>query len=515
MTAESSNGWNPTSPHDWARRFGFVASELFPPQSLRRSANDAVLRDGRLLSFTLLADGQDSEHDGLSWSWSANTQYLLVPRRAEGRLLVHRWDQPNRVEAVDLGVAEKRPEGLIALMRDAGPRREESAIDHVMQIFRSLRPLAGDSESAIRLLHRLLRPTVNFDGVEKQHGVGEDSLLRLRERLQSGHPRLNLSLYPELLLRHAAAELFQEAHVEADRQTYFFGMSPPPARIDKLPPEIRYTPASLARVLDELALHKMTRPCNRPRVLDPACGSGVFLTEMAGVAASENGQNLDLVGYDTSSVAVELAKSCLELTTPVGDAVQQSVGVMIREIDSLTQPWDESDIVVMNPPFRAYPDLDDGEREAVADILGDLKVGRPDKALAFLWKAWTALREGGVVAAVLPASLLGGDAGNEVRKAIQATGIVHVIGRFENHAFFKHSLIETGFVVIEKRSPPSTTVNNQTDSVTAVVAKIGEEDDSIRTLRLVAKGNPTAATRDVFTLPSAVLADFHMVSPTS
>lgn len=222
MSQSANNGWDPTSAEDWARRFGFVASKLFPPNAMHAPTDGSVLRDGRQLSFTLLgvtAPHQDRE--ALSWSWSAHTRYLLRPRVEAGTLVIHRWDQPSApFQELSLDGVKSRPAQVIDLLRRDRPPREQDAVDHVIQVFRSLRSRVTDSEIAIRLLHYLLRPEDEHVPALRADAWPSADVVGLRDRLLGGNERLGLPLHPELLLRHAAAELFQEAHVEADRQIY-------------------------------------------------------------------------------------------------------------------------------------------------------------------------------------------------------------------------------------------------------------------------------------------------------
>jgi adenine-specific DNA-methyltransferase len=371
MNRDANNGWNPLFPDDWARRFGFVASPLFPPNSIRAATQGSVLRDGRLLSFTLLEETvAEKDQEALSWSWSAHTRYLLRPRFTAGKFFIHRWDQPFKpFEEFSLDGVRNRPDQVIDLLRRDMPAREQDAVDHVIQVFRSLRSRVVDSETAIRLLHHLLRPEDNIGEPGQNSEVwSRADVAGLRDRLLGGNQRLGLPLYPELLLRHAAAELFQEAHVEADRQIYFFGMSPP-GRIDKLPPEVRYTPAHLARVLGEVAFSKLRPQHTHVRVLDPACGSGVFLTEVESLNVGGGRPKLELRGYDTSTIAVELAQSCIALAAST-DQTENVDRVIIEKRDSLAEDWGIADIILMNPPFRAYPDMDVKEPSAAIAALG-------------------------------------------------------------------------------------------------------------------------------------------------
>src|SRR5207248_9583123 len=53
-----------------------------------------------------------------------------------------------------------------------------------------------------------------------------------------------------------------------------------------------------------------------------------------------------------------------------------------------------ADLIVMNPPFLAWPMMDKGQRAAVAQILGAFAKHRPDLSMAFVTSALNAVRHG-------------------------------------------------------------------------------------------------------------------------
>src|SRR5207247_607895 len=95
-------------------------------------------------------------------------------------------------------------------------------------------------------------------------------------------------LNPDLLLPHAADALFQAAHIELDKPAfvqptlYSSLMIEGPLSKGRLRSAAYFTPPSLARLLVEqtVAAVRELRPLpDRLEVLDPSCGSGVFLIE--------------------------------------------------------------------------------------------------------------------------------------------------------------------------------------------------------------------------------------------
>jgi type I restriction-modification system DNA methylase subunit len=105
----------------------------------------------------------------------------------------------------------------------------------------------------------------------------------------------------------------------------------------------------------------------------------------------------------------------------VGEASRdlKNVSPLIEgEVDSLAVDWGQPDIVLMNPPFIAWDDLDPRQQSSVENVLGKYKVGKTDIYLAFLMRAANSLKRGGVLAAVVPAqTLIGAGLGNSVAAA--------------------------------------------------------------------------------------------------
>lgn len=138
----------------------------------------------------------------------------------------------------------------------------------------------------------------------------------------------------------------------------------------------------------------------RWRVLDPACGDGRLLTAVA----ARLGPGCELVGYDVDPQAVVAARSA---------------GVDARGGDALHRDWgaETFDVVVGNPPFLS-------QMAAATSRGGRSRHGGgpyADAAAEFLALAVRLARpDGGVVALVLPQSVLGARDAGPVRDAVGA-----------------------------------------------------------------------------------------------
>ncbi|MCH8807163.1 MAG: N-6 DNA methylase, partial [Planctomycetes bacterium] len=304
---------------------------------------------------------------------------------------------------------------------------------------------------------------------------------------------IGLRLDSAVLLAHVSSRLFQEAHLDLERQGFFLGMSPELSGKPKSS-EIRYTPVNLARLLVQTALRSWSGPRD-PRLLDPACGSGAFLLEAVNeIARSYPDLNPSLSGLDVSAPAVAIA----HMSVRQAAELLRQANVDVRCLNALEEDWPPADIVVMNPPFRAWKDMDADDRDRVAQVTGSKR--RNDKSLAFLHKAWETLRPGGILTSVLPAPLLLSDGMAELQSKFETGGEVLLIGRLEGYTYFTNAIVETAFIVVRKTAPSS-------ESMTRfALGTRDHEDEAIREIRMN-QGEGTTKVAEIYTVAQNKLTE--------
>jgi hypothetical protein len=326
----------------------------------------------------------------------------------------------------------------------------------------------------------------------------------LLSRLAQPEPFTGCLLFPHILLRHASSYLYQEAHlqIERDAQLYLFEDVADAVIIPGTEPrDVRYTPPNLARALAREALHLLP---SVPQlvVLDPACGSGVFLQEFVREAMyAERATNATLLGYDISPICRSIAPFATALASE--ECLGGEARFRYAERDSLVGDWERADVILMNPPFRSWQAMSGDEQERVREILGDLTSGRPDLAAAFLWKACQSINSGGVIACVLPAPLLESTSLRALREAIARTFRIDLIGRFAGYSYFSASLVETAFIVLKQGSPSA-------HMPRLVMASEGNEDLAIRKLRgadVESALKESSGYAEIFSVDRSLLSD--------
>src|SRR5260370_21642346 len=82
------------------------------------------------------------------------------------------------------------------------------------------------------------------------------------------------------------------------------------------------------------------------------------------------------------------------------------INIDVKRDDSLDDRLPAADVIIMNPPFVAWSALDTKQREQMQRILGSRLQGRGDLSMAFVSHALDALKTGGALGALFPASLL-------------------------------------------------------------------------------------------------------------
>ncbi len=478
-----------------------------------------MLLDGTISSLTfcharaaeLLATQQPAQ-----WAWSSNVNHAVVISDDARKAFSLRWDQPGVVREYPLSGPETAKDLLDGFGEDR-PESAKTSINRTINVFRSLRlrlaECGGNDLDAIRALSVLL---LWADELRLGNAAGRQASVSLaiaasalRNSGRLGYDPSDFSrpvrpfpigsladellddqdgyrLDPYLLIRHASGTLFQEAHVELEtphaiqRRLFVTLHKKAPAPTGRKRRDTRYTPTMLARFLSEVAFHRFRRMnpgANRVDILDPACGSGVFLieaTRTCGKVAS-----LQLRGMDTSKASVLIADFAVRQAVRSVTANHISVSVDINEANSLAaHSWGKPDIILMNPPFVSWRVSDDATRTAIRETLGDLYVGQSDTAIALIARAVKELEPGAVLASVVPASFLESRAAQPLRSALVAdpTISVHIIGRFRGFEFFLDAAVEPAFVVISRGNRPR-------GQVSTILAEGGFEDRAIRAAR--------------------------------
>jgi predicted RNA methylase len=221
------------------------------------------------------------------------------------------------------------------------------------------------------------------------------------------------------------------------------------------------TPAPLADLVLALALDGMPASA---RVLDPACGDGVFLARAAarGVRAA----------------GVEIDPALAAAAAAHGD---------VRCGDFFAVAPAEHDAVVGNPPYVRQERLGDGKRRLAA-LTG--APPRADLALAFVLRSLRFVRPGGRVAFVLSAAVLDADYAAVLAGAGRVT---HVIVS-PRERWFPDAAVHAIILVIERGPPGPTWCARLRVPVAEAAARVRRQADlgAVADVRVAAIGESWA-----------------------
>ena len=493
----------------WSANLGLLPTPLFSDPTNNLLEQPRVLLNGSAGNFVLDTNDYVSrnipERDPRILAWSSNVgSYVTVK---ENSVEVQRWDQWRfSLERYNLVSVTNNVERFYAYLERHTSRSELSIVAQTIKTFRNLRSALGSSESgADALLAFLYLLACAADNVDRQSldlerwrlpapaqaiasQISEGHWEALVMEIRRGRPREKLS-NPDinLLLRHAAGQLFQEAHYEAvflPQRWLFEDILPDSANIQSPSSRstVHFTPAFLVRTLVEAALKADSSGGDPITVFDPACGSGEFLREALRQLRARGVQRpVRIIGWDVSEAACAMANFVLS----VEQRDMPEATIEIKCLNALAgERWPTNiDIVLMNPPFMAWENLGEREKSYVVDTLGRLLGAKSDLSHAFVLKAVEALRVGGVISCVLPASFLTADSAQPIRTHLTDLVVPRLIARLGSQLLFPGALVDAAcYVAIKGRD---NTAQAQTSSTLAFWADVGKNSVSkgLRTMR--------------------------------
>lgn len=257
-----------------------------------------------------------------------------------------------------------------------------------------------------------------------------------------------------------------------------------------------YTPEFIARFFAKYAREHF-RGTRRPlQVLDPACGSGIFLRmfleaefsshfepEGSGpVLASDVELAFDSVtGIDidlNACHATQLSLSLLHLTLQDEPSTHGRVihDNALSASGRQAVPPGSVDLLIANPPYVSFELQDDATRSLVTDVLGDAAVHRPDTYLAFVAQALDALRPGGLGLFILPQTFLMTKSALPLRRRLAQETWIRCIADLSTVPVFEKTGVYPVLLAFEKRLPgssaPRATLARCRDQVGEALARI-------------------------------------------
>jgi len=453
---------NLTDINKWQKNFGLLPTHLNPTVS----DSTYLMLNGSYGNFCLqIGDEQFSPEEYYSKSWSVNTKHFVHVN--SDKVKVFDWAK-KRPEEIKLEQVESNFDKFYNYLLTKVYRTENDVIPFIVNIFQQFRNITlekADPAEALNLLFVLLisieenytkidTEKWNISSYHIPNGF-EGFSKQLRNGYNDNIPQL------DLILRHIAGTLFQEAHKQVlhfnPQRDLFGGVSNELTFKSTSYTSVHYTPQYLARSIVENSIKLLDLSQEKISIFDPACGASEFLLE-ALKQLKEKGfaGKVEVVGWDTSSSAVQVSNFLLQYQK----RTQWNNGNMsfcIKHVeDSLGEIWDNHDLILMNPPFVSWELLKDKAlRDLLKDVLGDMGKGKPNLAAAFFLKAAESIKETGVLGCVLPSSILNFDNYKPLREAVGEMLTSRLLAKLGNFVF-ETALTDVSFYIGQK--PKSNTL---------------------------------------------------------
>lgn len=166
----------------------------------------------------------------------------------------------------------------------------------------------------------------------------------------------------------------------------------------------------------------------RPKIMDPACGTGEFL-----LSAKEYFGDAELYGWDIDDGLVEIAQKL------VPEACVEKADALIREC------YEKFDFVIGNPPYYEFkPDVK--LRRKIRGIIS----GRVNVYALFVWLGIKLLREGGFLAYVVSPSMNNGAFFAKLRRFIVGNTNIEYMAVLDSPHLFEGALQSVMLLVLKK-----------------------------------------------------------------
>jgi type I restriction-modification system DNA methylase subunit len=440
----------------WKKGFGLLPIRLLPSI---QDDNSFIMLNGGSGDFCIKPSLLDENPEELkNLAWSSNTKNFVVVE--DEHVAIYNWKK-TEIERTKLNQVSSHFGKFYNYIVRNSFHSEDDIVPFVIDLFKRFRNLTREkyeSESALNLLFLLLsslEDDLNDFDFDKW-GLNEieipDEIEKYSNWLRTGIKNLSPKL--DVILRHSAGALFQEAQKEIvmfDSQIDLWGLHS--GKIQSKPllySSIHYTPDYFARAIVENALQKIDLQKEELKIFDPACGSGEFLKE-ALKQLNERGYNgrINLIGWDISNTAIDTTRYLL--TYEKRTLWQDNLTFNLRLVeDSLIEDWDDDyDLILMNPPFLSWEQMNKEMREVVRGNLGANIRGKPNQASAFFYKAINSTIDDGALGAVIPSSILTLDSYKDLRNEIEEISDLELIGKFGNYVF-EEALTDVSIIIVTK-----------------------------------------------------------------
>ncbi|MBK9731240.1 MAG: N-6 DNA methylase [Chitinophagaceae bacterium] len=443
----------------WRKKLGYFPQSLFQK---KHQHEKYVLLNGKGGNFCV----DYTEEDPIncrSYAWSANVGHYISIKGS--KLKLFRWDKFSATDELEVSRVVNDIESFNDYIAKQRVDTTKDSINLSLSLYRQIRASLRDKKgeeslNALLCVFASYEDNASLTNINKMKwGLSDKAISSAKElnrtiwnqimdQIDEGIPSLKIKPKIEILLRHAAGQIFQEAHFESvfPSQLQFPEFMPSAIKGHKFSPTFssHYTPTSIVRsIVEEVLRGFELKEKHQITILDPAVGSGEFLKEiLRQLNLTGYSGKIKLIGWDISQAAIDLANFsiCFEKQAAINPS---RITVELFKKNALTKSdsWDvSSDIILMNPPFISWENMGESEKEAVIEILQDNFKGRPNMAGAFLWKAANSLNYGGRIGCIVPSSILEADSFIKLRNELSVRMHIDFLGKLGDHSVFEEAI---------------------------------------------------------------------------
>ena len=201
------------------------------------------------------------------------------------------------------------------------------------------------------------------------------------------------------------------------------------------------------------------------KICDPSCGCGAFLVSATVFISKKYNKSIvntiqeNIYGVDISDYSVRRAKILLSLLALQNGEDKEDIKFNLETADSLTTDWKKIfsknikngfDVVIGNPPYVKFQDLNKKLREKLYKDWRTLKTGNYNLYFAFFELGVSILKEDGLLGYITPNNYFTSLAGIELREYLQSKTLIEKIVDF-NHLKIFNAQTYTSITFLTKK----------------------------------------------------------------
>lgn|SRR5574341_20185 len=230
-----------------------------------------------------------------------------------------------------------------------------------------------------------------------------------------------------------------------------------------------YTPEYVINYLTKYSLNLAWKDHSTlPKICDPSCGSGGFLLRIAEILETENGISgqqafsESIFGIDIDSQALEQAKCLIELYLASKKQAVPNLNETLIRLDTLTTDTEKVlslagvnrgfDVIVTNPPYVKFQNLENEYRRALINKYNGLANGNFSLSVLFLVKGFDLLSPSGYLGMIIQNNLFTSLAGKNIREYLQQQKCLQRVIDFSHHKVFDNASAYTCLIFLSRQN---------------------------------------------------------------